>query len=70
MKDFKITLHVQVSIPVELAYDEKPTLSRLRKDAIDNFLQHPVIRDPGYRSSLDQYVDSVGNGEYDLGGMQ
>lgn len=59
----EITVTVQVSIPISLVFDAPPTLDEIRKAALENFIQHPVLDDV---NDLEMYVDSIGNGEMDL----
>jgi hypothetical protein len=63
----EITLTVQVSVPVTLAYDagNLPSWKQLKQDALENFLAHPAIDDKT-TADLDVYVDSIGNGRIDL----
>jgi hypothetical protein len=57
-----ITLTVQVSIPVSMAYDGAlPGAKQLRKDALAVFLDHPCLRDPAFAKDLEMYVDSIRN---------
>jgi hypothetical protein len=61
---YEIEITVQVSIPVSLIFDAKPTLAEMRKAAIENFLDHPAIK-PGADGERDHdvelYLDYVGN---------
>lgn len=61
--DGEITLTVQVSIPVTMAYDEPPTLADLRAAAVENFLDHVAQCND---EDLTGCIDSIGNGELDL----
>ena len=44
-KDGCINVAVTVTIIVGMAYDEEPTEAQLRRDAAENFLDHPAIQD-------------------------
>lgn len=69
--EVEITLFVQVSVPISLTYDDTlPDDATLRRDALANFQQHPAIRDAAHLADLQGYVDSISNGEMDLGGAE
>jgi hypothetical protein len=64
----EITLTVQVSIPVTMLFepDGLPTWEQLKTAALQNFRDHPALRDPKLINDLAGYVDSIGNGSTDL----
>lgn len=67
----EITLTVQVSIPVTLAFDRDDQKTKnhgyVRACAIENFLDHPVFTNKNRNpEDLECYIDSIGNGEMDL----
>lgn len=56
MKEHTYTAYVVVSIPVGLVFDHKPTKGELREAAIENFMDHPALKDA---PTLDGYVDEI-----------
>lgn len=51
-----IQVFVDVVIPIGLVYDETPTPSQIRADALVNFLDHPAIRGKGNLRTLNDFA--------------
>lgn len=52
--DYSVT--VTVGIPVTLTFDEPPTRAELEQAALENFLEHPALKNV---ADLKGYVDSI-----------
>jgi len=51
------TVYVKVGLAVSLAYDGKrPSKRQLKRDAIENFLDHPALKS---RGECEPFVDSI-----------
>lgn len=62
--DKEVTLTVQVSIPVSMVFEDRPVdLVELRQAAIENFMDHPALKNA---RDLELYIDSISSGEYDV----